>query len=51
MKRAFDGALTPMMQFMLDSKSLTEDELGQLEVMIKNKSAKLTADKKEKAKR
>ena len=51
MKRAFDGALTPMMQFMLDSKSLTEDELGQLEAMIKNKSAKLTADKKEKVKR
>ena len=51
MKRAFDGALTPIMQFMLDSKSLTQDELGQLETMIKNKSAKLTADKKEKAKR
>ena len=50
MKRAFDGALTPMMQFMLDSKSLTEDELGKLETMIKNKSAKLTADKKEKVK-
>jgi predicted transcriptional regulator len=40
MKRAFDGALTPMMQFMLDSKSLTKDELGQLEAMIKNKKEK-----------
>ena len=40
MKRAFDGAITPMMQFMLDSKSLTEDELDQLEAMIKNKKEK-----------
>ena len=39
-KRAFDGALTPMMQFLLDSKSLSGDELDQLEIMVKNKKEK-----------
>lgn len=39
-KRAFGGAMTPMMQFLLDSKSLTEDELNQLEAMIKSKKEK-----------
>ena len=45
MKRAFDGAFTPMMQFLLDSRRLSREELDQLEAMIKSKSAKLTADK------
>ena len=36
-KRAFDGALTPMMQFMLDNNNLTESELTELEALIKNK--------------
>jgi BlaI family penicillinase repressor len=39
-KRAFDGALTPMMQFMLDNNSLSGDELSRLEVMIKSKKQK-----------
>jgi BlaI family transcriptional regulator, penicillinase repressor len=39
-RRAFGGALTPMMQFLLDSKNLTEDELDQLEAMIKSKKEK-----------
>ncbi len=39
-KRAFGGAMTPMMQFLLDSKSLTEEELDQLETMIKSKKEK-----------
>jgi BlaI family transcriptional regulator, penicillinase repressor len=39
-RRAFGGAMTPMMQFMLDSKNLTEDELDQLEAMIKSKKEK-----------
>jgi len=39
-KRAFGGALTPMMQFMLDSKTLTEEELDQLEAMIRSKKEK-----------
>ena len=39
-KRAFDGALTPMMQFMLDNNSLSKEQLSQLETMIKSKKAK-----------
>ena len=37
MKRAFDGALTPMMQFLLDSSNLSKEELDQLEQIIKGK--------------
>ena len=39
-KIAFGGALIPMMQFLLDSKSLTKEELNQLEAMIKSKKEK-----------
>jgi BlaI family penicillinase repressor len=44
-KRAFGGALTPMMQFLLDSKSLSKDELDQIEEMIKSKKAKIKSKK------
>ena len=37
-RRAFDGALTPMMQFLLDN-NLSEDQLRELEQMIKSKRA------------
>jgi len=40
MKRAFDGALTPMMQFLLNSRNLSDEELVQLEQMIKDKKDK-----------
>jgi BlaI family penicillinase repressor len=40
MRRAFDGALTPMMQFLLNSRNLSAQELQQLEQMIKNKKEK-----------
>jgi len=36
-KRAFDGALTPMMQFLLDNNRLSKEQLGELETMIKRK--------------
>lgn len=36
-KRAFDGAMTPMMQFMLNSSKLSSGELNELEKMIKAK--------------
>ncbi|MGD2095338.1 MAG: BlaI/MecI/CopY family transcriptional regulator [Phycisphaerales bacterium] len=36
-KRAFNGALTPMMQFMLDNNRLSQQQLAELETMIKNK--------------
>jgi BlaI family penicillinase repressor len=39
-KRAFDGAFTPMMQFLLDSNNLSEDQLAKLEAMIKSKRLK-----------
>jgi len=39
-KRAFDGALTPMMQFMLEN-NLSEEQLGEIEVMIKSKKEKV----------
>lgn len=37
MKRAFDGALTPMMQFLLDSDTLSQQQLTELEALIKKK--------------
>ena len=39
-KRAFDGALTPMMQFLLNSDQLSQKQLSELEAMIKSKKAK-----------
>ncbi len=42
LKHAFNGALTPMVQCLLDSKDLDADELAELESLIKakKKSAK-----------
>ena len=37
LKRAFDGALTPMMQFLLDNDEVSESELADLEVLIRKK--------------
>ena len=37
LKRAFDGALTPMMQFLLDDSSLSQEQLSELETFIKEK--------------
>ena len=36
-KRAFGGAFTPMMQFMLDSDALSPEEIGELQAMIRKK--------------
>ena len=36
-KRAFDGALTPMMQFLLDNNDLSLEQLHELENQIKKK--------------
>lgn len=36
-KRAFGGAFTPMMQFMLESDTLSESELMELETMIQKR--------------
>ena len=36
-KRAFDGALTPMMQFLIDGNTFSKDELSELESLIRKK--------------
>jgi BlaI family penicillinase repressor len=36
-KRAFSGALTPMMQFVLENETLSEDEYQHLEDLIKHR--------------
>jgi len=41
LKRAFDGAMTPMMQFLLDSDSLTSEELKEIENLAKKKRQNL----------
>jgi len=45
-KRAFDGALTPMMQFMLDEHKLSQKQLAELESLIRKRRNKGTARKK-----
>ncbi len=44
-KRAFAGAMTPMMQFLVDNNSLSESELGEMENLIKSKKAKVKRQK------
>ena len=39
-KRAFNGALTPMMQFLLDNNKLSKKQLDELEKTIKKKRNK-----------
>jgi BlaI family penicillinase repressor len=39
-KRAFNGALTPMMQFLLDNNALSKNQLDELEALIKKKRVK-----------
>jgi len=46
LKRAFDGALTPMMQFMLDNSELTPEQLSKLEALIKKKRIDASRTKK-----
>ena len=45
-KRAFDGALTPMMQFLLDNNALSQKQLNELEALIKKKRIKGRSAKK-----
>ena len=41
-KRAFDGALTPMMQFLIDDNAFSAAELAELEALIKTRKRKPT---------
>ncbi len=45
-KRAFNGALTPMMQFMLDEHKLSQKQLAELESLIRKKRRRSGARKK-----
>jgi predicted transcriptional regulator len=45
-KRAFNGALTPMMQFLLDNNSLSAEQLNELEALIKTKRSKAKDSRK-----
>jgi len=45
-KRAFNGALTPMMQFMLDNHTLSKKQLDEIEALIKKKRVKDNKTKK-----
>jgi len=45
LKRAFDGALTPMMQFLFESGEISDNEIKQLEAMIKEKRKTARAQK------
>jgi len=46
LKRAFDGALTPMMQFLLDNHKLSQKQLAELEALIKRKRGKSRSRKR-----
>ena len=47
LKRAFDGTLTPMMQFLIENDELSENEYKELELLIKNrKRGKVSTGKK-----
>jgi hypothetical protein len=45
LKRAFDGALTPMMQFLLNSNNLSPEQLDEIEALIKSRKAKVKSKK------
>ena len=40
LKRAFNGTLTPMMQFLIENDQLSETEYGELETLIENRKQK-----------
>jgi len=43
-KRAFDGALTPMMQFLIENERLSDGEYRQLEHLIKHRKREKKMD-------
>lgn len=40
LKNAFNGALTPMLQCLIETRKLSEDELSELEALLKQKRKK-----------
>ena len=47
LKRAFDGALTPMMQFLIEHEGLSKEEASQLRMLVNKQNPK--GGRKEKA--
>jgi len=45
LKRAFDGTLTPMMQFLIENEQLSDREYRELERLIKNRKRGKSASK------
>lgn len=45
-RRAFDGALTPMMQFLIESEKLSEQDYQYLEHLIQNRKRDKAPDRK-----
>ena len=45
-QRAFDGALTPMMQFLIESEKLSEEDYQSLEHLIQNRKRGKATDRK-----
>ena len=39
LKRAFDGALTPMMQFLIEHEGLSKDEAAQLRKLVQKQKS------------
>ena len=44
-KRAFDGALTPMMQFLIENEALSDQEYQELEKLLANRKRNKTRNK------
>ena len=42
LKRAFDGALTPMMQFLIEHEGLSKEEASQLRKLVNSKESEKT---------
>ena len=45
-QRAFDGALTPMMQFLIESEKLSEEDYQYLEHLLQNRKREKTSGRK-----
>jgi BlaI family penicillinase repressor len=48
LKRAFNGTLTPMMQFLIENDEISEEEYRHLECLIKNRKRRKSASRKKK---
>lgn len=48
LKRAFNGTVTPMMQFLIENDEMSEEECRHLERLIKNRKRRKSASRKKK---